>query len=82
MRDGVFRLQKTLSVVKVNGNAPSEIFTLENGAEVRLIGPSPSYSLFVEVVCEGERYNMFEQDLKAYSVRISAPAERQSPRSA
>jgi hypothetical protein len=38
--DGVFRLQKTLSVLKAKGEAQSEIFTLEKGAEVRLIGRS------------------------------------------
>jgi hypothetical protein len=80
--DGVFRLQKALSVVKVKGEAQSQIFTLEKGAEVRLIGRSQSYSTFVEVLHQGERYNMFEQDLKAHSIPVSAPTERHTQWSA
>ena len=64
-----FRLTKAFSAVKFNGDGKGEICTLTEGSELEILGASTVQGC-VEVRCTAERYNIFEQDLRANSVPV------------
>ena len=68
MKEEHFRLTKSFSAVKFNSTGKGEIFTLGSGAVVEILGAS-TVSGCLEILYEAERYNIFEQDLKAHSQR-------------
>jgi hypothetical protein len=66
-----FRLSKPLNVVALDTEGKGKLVTLPEGAEITVCGASAIPSC-VEVVCDGVRYNAFEQDLRDRSQKSSA----------
>jgi hypothetical protein len=66
-----FRLSKPLNVVSVDAEGKGKLITLPIGANVTVCGASAIPSC-VEVLCDGSRYNAFEQDLRERAEKSSA----------
>jgi len=66
-----FRLGKPLNVVSLDADGKGKLVTLPVGAEITVCGASAIPSC-VEVLCDGSRYNAFEQDLRARAEKSSA----------
>lgn len=66
-----FRLSKPLNVVSIDAEGKGKMVTLPAGADVTVCGAS-SIPSCVEVLCDGVRYNAFEQDLRERSEKSSA----------
>jgi hypothetical protein len=66
-----FRLGKPLNVVAVDAAGKGKMVALPVGADVTVCGASAIPSC-VEIICEGARYNAFEQDLRERSEKSSA----------
>jgi hypothetical protein len=66
-----FRLSKPLNVVSLDPEGKGKMITLPMGADVSLCGASTIPSC-VEVLCDGSRYNAFEQDLRERAEKTSA----------
>jgi hypothetical protein len=66
-----FRLSKPLNVVSVDAEGKGKLITLPMGANVTMCGASEIPSC-VEVLCDGSRYNAFEQDLRERAEKSSA----------
>jgi len=58
----VYRIRKAFAVVQFDLAAKGRIVFLPDGAELRIIGPSCLSQCF-EVVCNNQRYNIFQVDL-------------------
>ena len=68
-----FRLSKPLNVVSLDAEGKGKMITLPIGADIAVCGASAIPSC-VEVLCDGARYNAFEEDLRERSERSSATA--------
>jgi hypothetical protein len=66
-----FRLSKPLNVVSVDAEGKGKLITLPIAANVTVCGASAIPSC-VEVLCDGLRYNAFEQDLRERAEKSSA----------
>ena len=66
-----FRLSKLLNVVSLDEEGKGKLITLPIGAEITVCGASAIPSC-VEIICDGVRYNAFEQDLRERSEKSSA----------
>jgi len=58
-----FRLSKPLNVVSLDAEGKGTMITLPVGAKIALCGASTIPSC-VEILCDGSRYNAFEEDLR------------------
>ena len=66
MRTGTFRLTKSLKAVKFDENGKGIMVELPVGADVRILGTSTIKGC-LEILCDEERYNVFEKDLMSNS---------------
>lgn len=58
----LYRIRKGFAVVQFDSDAKGRIVFLPEGAELRLVGPSPLRKCF-EVACKDQLYNIFQEDL-------------------
>jgi hypothetical protein len=66
----VYRLMKPFAAVQFEAEKKGRIVFLPEGAEVRIAGPSVLCKGF-EVVCENQRYNIFQEDLLGpWAIRV------------
>lgn len=66
-----FHLSKPLNVVSLDAEGKGKMVTLPVGVDITVCGASAIPSC-VEILCQGVRYNAFEQDLRARSEKSSA----------
>lgn len=66
-----FRLSKPLNVVSVDDEGKGKMVALPLGVDITVCGAS-SIPSCVEILCQGVRYNAFEQDLRERSEKSSA----------
>jgi hypothetical protein len=66
MKEEVFRLTKSLLVVKFDTDRKGLLLKLPVGADVCVLGSSVIPSC-LEIVCNEEYYNIFERDLLCHS---------------
>jgi len=66
-----FRLSKPLNVVSLDIEGKGKMITLPIGSDITVCGASTIPSC-VEILCDGSRYNAFEQDLRERSDKFSA----------
>ena len=72
MKGEVFRLTKSLLAVKFGTGQKGLLLKLPVGADVFVLGSSVIPNC-LEIDCNGERYNIFQQDLLCHSTGRRAP---------